>query len=164
MYSLFIMFLISFFIKWWLDSSQKNKHSQKILISGLVCLASYGLFVSTIDRKRINYVIAQWAVFVASITNFIAIYGIFDNITRIREEDPYFISHKSYNLKKVFFTIFTSFMFSGLLIYLGQISIEYKAAVEYGIVTSTYMFYWSFVYDFKGHTMDIDNFATHKAI
>jgi hypothetical protein len=55
-------------------------------------------------------------------------------------------------------------MFSGLLIYLGQISIEYKAAVEYGIVTSTYMFYWSFVYDFKGHTMDIDNFATHKAI
>jgi hypothetical protein len=47
----------NFFIKSWLDSSQKANHTRKILICGLVCLASYGLFVSTIDRKRINYVL-----------------------------------------------------------------------------------------------------------
>lgn len=84
MYSLFILFLLSFFIKWWLDSSQKAKHTRKILIAGLVTLASYGLFVSTIDRKRINYVLAEWAVFVASVGNFIAISGIFKNIKDIR--------------------------------------------------------------------------------
>lgn len=84
MYSLFILFLLAFFIKWWLDSSQKAKHTRKILVAGLIALASYGLFVSTIDRKRINYVLAEWSVFVACVGNFIAISGIFKNIKDIR--------------------------------------------------------------------------------
>lgn len=129
MYSLFILFLISFFIKWWLQSSQKAKHTWKILLSGLVCLASYGLFVSTLDRKRINYVLAEWAVFIACISNFIAISGIFKNIKNIREHDPYFISHKSWKYKKVFYSIFSGFMLTGLLIYLGQVDFEYKNGV-----------------------------------
>jgi uncharacterized membrane protein len=153
------MFLVSFFIKWWLDSSQKANHTRKILICGLVCLASYGLFVSTIDRKRINYVLAEGAVFVACITNFLAISGIFKNIKQIREANPYFISHKSYRFKKIFYSIFLSFMISGLLVYLGQLDIELKNKIEYGVVTSSYLFYWSFIFDFKGHTMDIDDFS-----
>lgn len=84
MYSLFIMFLVSFFIKWWLDSSQRAKHTWKALISGLICLAAYALFVSTLDRIRINYLLAERAVFVACITNFIAISTIFKNIKDIR--------------------------------------------------------------------------------
>lgn len=55
-------------------------------------------------------------------------------------------------------------MLTALLIYLGQIDIEQKNKVEYGIVTSSYLFYWSFIFDFKGHTMDIDNFATPKCL
>lgn len=159
MYSLFILFLLSFFIKWWLDNSQRAKHTKKALIAGLVCLAAYGLFVSTIDRKRINYVLAERSVFVACITNFIAISGIFKNIKDIREVDPYFITHRSWKYKKIFYTLFASFMLSGLLIYLGQLSIEFKNKVEYGVVISSYLFYWSFIFDFKGHTMDIDNFS-----
>lgn len=129
MYSLFIMFLVSFFIKWWLDSSQKAKHTWKALISGLICLASYALFVSTLDRIRINYLLAERAVFVACVTNFIAISTIFKNIKDIREVDPYFIDHKSWKYKKVFYTLFAGFMVTGLLIYLGQVDIDHKNKV-----------------------------------
>lgn len=123
MYSLFIMFLVSFFIKWWIDSAQKVKHTGKHLFAGLVSLAAYGLFVSTLDRKRINYVLAEWAVFVACITNFIAITGIFRNIKAIREVDPYFVNHHSWRYKKIFYALFSGFMLTGLLIYLGQVDI-----------------------------------------
>jgi hypothetical protein len=84
MYSLFILFLISFFIKWWIDGTQRAKHTTKSLVAGLVCLAAYGLWVSTIDRKRINYQLAEYSVFVACITNFFAITGIFRNIKDVR--------------------------------------------------------------------------------
>ena len=126
MYSLFILFLLSFFIKWWLDSSQKAEHTKKALITGLISLAAYGLFVSTIDRKRINYQLAEWAVFVASVTNFIAISIIHKNIRAIREVDPHFISEKSYRLKSLFYNAFAGLMLSGLMIYTGLLDIDYK--------------------------------------
>lgn len=154
------MFLLSFFIKWWLDSSQRAKHTWKALIAGLICLASYALFVSTIDRVRINYVLAERAVFVACITNFIAISTIFKNIKEIREVDPYFIDSRSWKYKKIFYTAYMAFMITGLLIYLGQIDIIHKNKVEYGVVTSSYLFYWSFIRDFKKHEMDIEKFVS----
>lgn len=80
MYSLFNIFLTNIFIKWWLDSSQMAKHTKKIVFFNIICLMSYGLFVSTIDRKRINYTLAERAVFVSAITNFIGIFLIVKNI------------------------------------------------------------------------------------
>lgn len=50
-------------------------------------------------------------------------------------------------------------MLSGLMIYVGLLDIDYKNKIEYGIVTSSYMFYWTFTMDFKGFTMDIDKFT-----
>lgn len=46
------------------------------------------------------------------------------------------------------------------MIYFGQMDISLKNKVEYGIVISSYLFYWSFIHDFKGYTMDIDNFGS----
>jgi len=80
MFSLFILFLVTFFIQWWLQSSQKVKVTRKATVAGILTLASYALFISTIDRLVINYYIAEWAVFIACICNFIAISSIFKNI------------------------------------------------------------------------------------
>jgi hypothetical protein len=91
MFSLFILFLTSFCIKWWLDSSQKAKHTWHALISALVSFAAYAFFVSSLDRVRVNYNWAEIAVFIASVTNFYAISTIFKNIKDIREVDPHFI-------------------------------------------------------------------------
>jgi hypothetical protein len=78
------MFLVSFCIKWWLDSSQRATHTWKALIASLISFAAYAFFVSSIDRVKINYNWAEDAVFIASITNFIAISIIFKNIKNIR--------------------------------------------------------------------------------
>jgi len=58
MYSLFITFLEILFIKWWLDSFPIAKSTTLMAVFGTIGLASYGLFVSCIDRKRINYALA----------------------------------------------------------------------------------------------------------
>lgn len=160
MYSLFILFLVNLFIKWWLDSSQKARHTKKYLLSSVVCLASYALFVSTIDRKRINYNIAEWAVFIAAITNFVALRGIYKNISNIREENPYFVGYLSWTLKKVFMWFFLGGMILAVLIYLGQLDIHYKNMAEYVVVISSYLFYWTFTFDFAKYEMDIDRMAT----
>lgn len=44
------------------------------------------------------------------------------------------------------------------MIYLGFADIKDKNIVEYITLTSTYLFYWTFVFDFKGYKMDITNF------
>lgn len=54
-------------------------------------------------------------------------------------------------------------MLSGLMIYVGLLDIDLKNKIEYGIVTSSYMFYWTFTIDFKGFTMDIDKFTKAKS-
>jgi hypothetical protein len=58
MYSLFIYFLEFLFIKWLLDSLPLSKHTTLMAFLGTTGLATYGLFVCTIDRKRINYNLA----------------------------------------------------------------------------------------------------------
>jgi hypothetical protein len=58
MYSLFISFLELLFIKWWIDSFPVSRATTVMVLLGGVGLAAYGLFVSCIDRKRINYSLA----------------------------------------------------------------------------------------------------------
>lgn len=159
MYSLFILFLVNLFIKWWLDGSQVAKHTLRSFVASTIGLAAYALFVSTIDRKRINYNLAEWAVFVAAIGNFISVFGIYSNIKKIREDNPYFIGYVSWTLKKYFMTAYLVGMALGLMIYLGQLDIYYKGIVEYVVVVSTYLFYWTFSMDFTKYEMDIDRMA-----
>ena len=47
-------------------------------------------------------------------------------------------------------------MFLGVLVFTGQLDINYKNKVEYVVVISTIMFLWTFIYDFKHFKMDID--------
>jgi len=49
-------------------------------------------------------------------------------------------------------------MLTGLLIYLGQLDIELKNKIEYGAVTSSYLFYWTFSLDFKKYELDVEKF------
>jgi hypothetical protein len=58
MYSLFIMFLQSFFIKWWLDHTQKASHTWKAVLSAILSLIAYAFAISTLDRGDVNYL---WA-------------------------------------------------------------------------------------------------------
>ena len=84
MYSLFILFLEALFIKWWLDSSSLASSTKKIVILSTISFMAYALFVSTVDRKRINYGLAEDSVFVAALANFAAISLIMKNLKTIR--------------------------------------------------------------------------------
>lgn len=161
MFSLFILFLVTFCIRWWLNSSEKGKSFKKATVYGIVALMSYALFISTIDRLVINYYIAEWAVFIACICNFIAISNTFKIIKTIREEDPYFIGRRSWSLKKIFYYSFLGFVLTGVLIYLGQMDIGLKNQIEYGVVTTSYLFYWTFSLDFKKYELDVEKL--HKS-
>ena len=86
MYSLFIYFLELLFIKWWIDSLPIAKGTTKMVVIGTIGLAAYGLFVSCIDRKRINYQLAEAATSVASIGITVAIYIIMNNLRKNREQ------------------------------------------------------------------------------
>jgi len=55
MFSLFITFLELLFIKWWIDELPGKKSTTLMVVLGTIGLAGYGLFVSCIDTKRINY-------------------------------------------------------------------------------------------------------------
>lgn len=149
MYSLFILFLVTLFIKWWLDSSQVAHKTRVIIVFGVIALAAYGLFVSTIDRKRINYTLAEWAVFVAAVSNFVTISTIMCNIKHIRKTTPYFIKTMSWFLKKLIYLVYFTLMVAATAIYFGQLDIHYKGGLQYGILISTYLFYWTFVIDLK---------------
>lgn len=86
MYSLFIYFLELLFIKWWIDSMPVAKHTTKMVVFGTIGLAAYGLFVSCIDRKRINYVYVGYAVLTAAIGTSLAISIIMKNLTKNRSQ------------------------------------------------------------------------------
>lgn len=83
MFSLFLLFLVNFFIKWWIDSAQMNLHSKRITIFGTIAILAYALFISTIDTKRINYLLAEDSVFVAAIANIICLGNIFYCLNKI---------------------------------------------------------------------------------
>jgi hypothetical protein len=160
---MFIFFLEFLFIKWWLDSTQLAHHTKKMTVFGTLGLLSYGLFVACIDRKRINYPLAEKGVFFASIFISAAIYLIMHQITKIKAQTPLFIGETSYLLKQLTCTFQGIGMFFGVLVYLGEFDIEYRNYIEYEVVTSSVAFLWTFVYDFKKFKMDIDRLGTGAA-
>jgi hypothetical protein len=91
LYSLFLYFMLFLFIKWWLDSSQFATSTKHIVVLSTIGLLGYALFVSCIDRARINYPLAKKGVFVASIGVSAAIYLIMIQIKKIRARTPLFI-------------------------------------------------------------------------
>ena len=123
MYSLFLYFMLFLFIKWWLDSSQFATTTKPILIFSTIGLLGYALFVSCIDRARINYPLAKKGVFVASIGISAAIYLIMIQIKRIRERTPLFIGETSWNLKQITCFLQAFGILCGFLIYIGEIDI-----------------------------------------
>ena len=125
-------------------------------ILGTISLLSFGLFVCCVDRRQINYLLMERCVFIAAISNFMAIMATMKNISKIRENKPDYVGRFSWLLKKVFSFIFYVFMCAGMLIYLGQIDIIYKNIIEYCVVVSTYLFYCTFVLDFKHEKMEVD--------
>jgi hypothetical protein len=159
MYSLFITFLELLFIKWWLDSFPLAKNTSKMVLFGTIGLAAYGLFVSCIDRKRINYVLSEQAVFVAAIGTSLAIFIIMRNLKKNRENGIALANEQSWLYKKVFSWIHLVGISLGTLIYLGQIDITHKPLVEYLTVISTQLFFWTFSIDFKHFAMDVDKIS-----
>lgn len=156
MYSLFIYFLIFLFIKWWLDSSQFATMTKPITIMGTLGLLAYGLFVACIDRKRINFFLAKTGVCFAGIFISATIYLIMKQLKKIRESTPLFIGETSWTLKRVTATVQGIAMLIAVLIFSGQISIDYKNKIEYIVVISSILFIWTFIFDFKRFKMDVD--------
>jgi predicted Co/Zn/Cd cation transporter (cation efflux family) len=156
MYSLFIYFLELLFIKWWLDSLPLAKGTTKMVVLGTIGLAAYGLFVSCIDRKRINYQLAEAATSVASIGVTIAIYIIMNNLRKNRAQGIALANERSWFLKKLFSYIYFGGFVLGVLIYGGYADIHYKVIVEYTTVISAALFFWTFSIDFKKFKMDVE--------
>lgn len=156
MYSLFIYFLELLFIKWWIDSLPVAKGTTKMVVLGTIGLAAYGLFVACIDRKRINYQLAETATFVASIGITIAIYIIMNNLRKNRDQGIELANERSWFLKKLFSYIYFAGVGLGALIYGGYADISYKVLVEYTAVISAALFFWTFSIDFKKFKMDVE--------
>ena len=157
MYSLFIFFLELLFIKWWLDTSEIRKYTKMVTIFGTIGLMAYGLFVSCIDRKRINYPLARESANVANLCMTFVMWLVMNNIRRIREHNPKFIKAGSWFLKKCFCFVHLIAFSLGVAMYLGEIDINNKPTIEYTLVISTTLFLWSFTRDFKKFKMDVDN-------
>ena len=144
MYSLFITFLELLFIKWWIDSFPVYKHTNFMVFFGAVGLAAYGLFVSCIDRKRINYVLASDAVTVSACSMAISILIIMVNLTSNRSRGIALASEQSWFYKRLFSLAYGAAFIAGVLMYTGYLSISYKPIVEYASVISCSLFFWSF--------------------
>ena len=155
MYSLFITFLELLFIKWWIDSFPVAKKTTLMVVLGTVGLAGYGLFVSCIDRKRINYLLAENAVFVAAVGITICIFLIMKNLSSNRAAGYALANEKSWLYKKIFSSSYGVAFIMGFLIYSGFLDLEYKPLVEYTSVISASLFFWSFSIDFKSFKMDV---------
>ena len=119
MYSLFIVFLELLFIKWWIDSFPIAKKTNYMVFFGAVGLAAYGLFVSCIDRKRINYGLSEKAVFVSSISMTISIALIMKNLVSNRTAGIALASDSSWFYKRLFSFIYGLSFLLGVLIYFG---------------------------------------------
>ena len=162
MYSLFITFLELLFIKWWIDSFPIYSHTNKMVFAGAVGLAAYGLFVSCIDRKRINYGLASDAVAVSSIGMAISIFLIMKNLSANRSQGVALASESSWFYKRLFSILYGAAFVSGVLMYSGYLSIDYKPIVEYASVISCSLFFWSFTIEFKKFKMDVERFDNPK--
>jgi hypothetical protein len=159
MYSLFITFLELLFIKWWIDSFPYAKKTSLMVLAGTIGLAGYGLFVSCIDRKRINYVLAADAVTAASIGMTICIALIMHNLTSNRSQGLALASEKSWLYKRLFSIIYFAAFVCGVLVYTGFLDLDFKPWIEYASVISASLFFWSFSIDFKKFKMDVERFT-----
>lgn len=119
MYSLFIYFLELLFIKWWIDSLPIAKGTTKMVVLGTIGLAAYGLFVACIDRKRINYQLAETATFIASVGITAAIFIIMKNLRKNRDQGVALANERSWFLKKLFSYLYFGGFGLGALIYAG---------------------------------------------
>lgn len=155
MYSLFIYFLEFLFIKWWIDNMPIAKHTTKMAVVGTIGLAAYGLFVACIDRKRINYQLAEFASFAAAICITYAIFTIMRNLSKNRAMGFTLADEKSWFYKKLFSFIYFSGFTLAALIYSGEVDVHYKVISEYTCVISAILFMWSFSIDFKKFKMDV---------
>ena len=160
MYPLFITFLELLFIKWWLDSFPLVSNSRLMVIAGTIGLAGYGLFVSCIDRKRINYVLAGKGVLVAGVGSSVCIAIIMANLKNNRDNGLHLRSESSWFWKKLFAIGHWVGIVLGFLIYLGEFDIKHKPMVEYLTVFSTSLFYATFAIDFANFKMDIEEVFT----
>jgi len=57
-----------------------------MVILGTIGLISYGLFVACIDRKKINYMLANSCAVISAILISYAIYNIMKNLYKNREQ------------------------------------------------------------------------------
>lgn len=156
MYSLFIYFLELLFIKWWIDSLPYAKHTKKAAIIGTIGLAAYGLFVSCIDRKRINYEIVEAASYIAAVCITTCIYMIMKNLGKNRELGVELANERSWFWKKVFTYTYFSGITLGVLIVSGYLDVHHKVIVEYITVVSAILFFWTFSIDFSKFKMDVE--------
>jgi hypothetical protein len=156
MYSLFIYFLEFLFIKWWIDSMPIAKNTTKMAVIGTTGLALYGLFVACIDRKRINYQLAEFASFGAAVCITYSIFTILRNLSKNRAMGYALADERSWALKKIFGFFYFSGFALGSLIYAGEVDVHYKVISEYTCVVSAILFMWSFSIDFKKFKMDVE--------
>lgn len=126
---------------------------------GAVGLAAYGLFVSCIDRKRINYVLAADSASVSSVCMAISIFLIMNNLSSNRAQGLGLANEQSWLYKRIFSLIYFVAFIGGVLIYTGFIDVEYKNWVEYASVISCSLFFWSFTIEFKKFKMDVERFS-----
>lgn len=119
MYSLFIYFLEFLFIKWWIDSMPIAKNTTKMAVIGTIGLALYGLFVACIDRKRINFQLAEFASFGAALCITYSIFTILRNLSKNRAMGYALADERSWALKKIFGFFYFSGFILGALIYAG---------------------------------------------
>ena len=162
MYSLFITFLELFFIKWWLDNFPIAKGTKKMVVFGTIGLAAYGLFVSCIDRKRINYQYAEYGVTIAAIFTSLAILIIMNNLKKNRSMGVALSNERSWFYKRLFAIIHLVGISIGFLIYAGYVDRSHRQIVEYMTVISTSLFFWSFSIDFKKFKMDVERIVKPK--
>jgi hypothetical protein len=125
MYSLFITFLELLFIKWWIDSFCVSKHTTLMVVAGTLGLAGYGLFVSCIDRKRINLTLVGLGTIVAGIGIAISIFLIMLNLIKNRSRGLALKSEESWLFKRLFSLIYGVAFTAGVLMYNGYLDISY---------------------------------------
>ena len=62
------------------------RHTKRMVIVGTIGLISYGLFVACIDRKKINYMLANSCAVISGILISYAIYIIMSNLQKNRAQ------------------------------------------------------------------------------
>ena len=60
--------------------------------------------------------------------------------------------------KRLFSITYFAAFIAGILIYAGEVSLDFKPLIEYTSVISCSLFFWSFSIDFKKFKMDVERF------